>query len=80
MRRGKQGAALISIKAGVNILPVGIEGEYKFLHKLTFRIGKAISLEEYFGQKISGDELQAITDTKIMPAIGEMARVKPYEN
>ena len=80
MRRGKQGAALIAVKAGVNILPVGIEGEYRFLHKLTFRIGKVIPLEEYFDQKVSGEELQAITDEKIMPAIGNLAGVKPYEN
>ncbi len=78
MRRGKQGAALIAMKAGVNILPVGIEGQYKLFHKLTFRIGKVIPLEEYFAQKITGDELQELTDKTIMPAIGALAGVKPY--
>ncbi len=80
MRRGKQGAALIAAKAGVNILPVGIDGEYKLFHKLTFRIGKVIPLEKYFEQKLSGEELQAVTDEQIMPAIGKLAGVKPYEN
>lgn len=79
MKRGKQGAALIAIKAGVNILPVGIEGDYKLFHKVTFRIGKVISLEEFFEKKTTGDELQAVTDEKIMPSIGALAGVKPYE-
>lgn len=80
MKRGKQGAALIAIKAGVNILPVGIEGEYKLFHKVTFRIGKVISLEEFFERKTTGEELQEVTDEKIMPSIGALAGVKPYEN
>ncbi len=80
MRRGKQGAALIAAKAGVNILPVGIEGEYRFLRRVTFRIGKVIPLEEYFEKKLTGDELQILTDEKIMPAIGDLAGVKPYGN
>ncbi len=79
MRRGKQGAALIAVKAGVNILPVGIEGEYKLFHKMTFRIGQVISMEEFFDRKVTGDELQAVTDQVIMPSIGALAGVKPYE-
>ncbi len=80
MRRGKQGAALIAAKSGVNILPVGIDGEYKLFHKLTFRVGEVIPLEKYFDQKLSGDELQELTDKTIMPAIGALAGVKPYES
>lgn len=79
MKRGKQGAALIAVKAGVNILPVGIEGDYKLFHRMTFRIGKVISLEELFEKKTTGEELQAITDERIMPSIGALAGVKPYE-
>ncbi len=79
MKRGKQGAALIAIKAGVNILPVGIEGDYKLFRKMTFRIGKVISLEEFFEKKTTGDDLQSVTDEKIMPSIGALAGVKPYE-
>lgn len=79
LKRGKQGAALIAVKAGVNILPVGIEGDYKLFHRMTFRIGKVISLEELFEKKTTGEELQAITDERIMPSIGVLAGVKPYE-
>lgn len=79
LKRGKQGAALIAVKAGVNILPVGIEGDYKLFHRMTFRIGKVISLEELFERKTTGEELQAITDERIMPSIGALAGVKPYE-
>ena len=79
LKRGKQGAALIAVKAGVNILPVGIDGDYKLFHRMTFRIGKVISLEELFEKKTTGEELQAITDERIMPSIGALAGVKPYE-
>ncbi len=80
MRKGKQGAALIAAKAGVNILPVGIDGKYRPFHKITVRIGKEISMEEYFGEKVTSEDLQRITDTQIMPTIGALAGVKTYEN
>lgn len=80
LRKGKQGAALIAVKAGVNILPVGIEGEYKLFSKMTLRVGKLISLEEYAGQKVDSEVLQQITDGALMPAIAELAGVKTYED
>ncbi|MBE5040404.1 lysophospholipid acyltransferase family protein [Ructibacterium gallinarum] len=80
MRRGKQGAALIAAKAGVNILPVGIQGRYRLFGRLNVRIGKPIILEEYFGKKLESSVLQEITDQTIMPAIAELAGVKTYEN
>ena len=80
MRRGKPGAALIAAKAGVNILPVGIAGNYRLFSKITIRIGKPISLEPYFDRKLETEELQAVTDEKVMPAIAELAEVKTYES
>ncbi len=80
MRKGKQGAALVAIKAGVNILPVGICGEYKPFSRIIVRVGKIIELEEYSGKKNGSQELQDITDSIIMPTIAELAEVKTYES
>ena len=80
MRHGKQGAALIAVKGGVNILPVGIHGPYRLFGRLTVRIGKPIVLEEYFGRKLENGTLQELTDHTIMPAIAALAGVKTYEN
>ena len=80
LKKGKQGAALIAIKAGVNILPVGIRGSYRPFSKMIVRIGKPIILESYFDQKLESDTLQKITDEEIMPAIAALAEVKTYEN
>lgn len=80
LRKGKQGAALIAAKAGVNILPVGICGSYKPFHRIIVRIGEVISMEPYFERKLESGELQEITDNKIMPAIAALAGVKTYEN
>lgn len=80
LNRGKSGAALIAIKAGVNILPVGIGGKYGLLKKITVKIGKPVTLDEYFGQKLETTELQNLTAEKIMPAIAFLAGVETYES
>lgn len=80
LRIGKPGAALIAVKAEVGILPVGIVGNYKPFRKMKIRIGKIISLDEYFGKRLESSEFKRITDDEIMPAIAELAGVKTYEN
>ncbi len=80
MHKGKAGAALIAAKSGVNILPVGIFGEYKLFSRLTVRIGKPIDLSEHFGLKLDSETLQSITDTQLMPAISVLSKVSTYEN
>lgn len=80
MGEAKGGATLVAIKSKVDILPVGIEGEYRFLSKLTLRVGKPIQLDEWYDQKLKSDKLQEITDTKIMTAISDLSGVPTYEN
>lgn len=80
LRRGKSGAALIAIKSGVNILPVGIEGKYGLFKKITIKIGEIIPLDEYYGKKLETEELQKLTSEQIMPAIANLAGVRTYEN
>jgi 1-acyl-sn-glycerol-3-phosphate acyltransferase len=78
MRKGKSGAVLIALKAGVDILPVGICGEYKPFSKIIVRIGSPIAMETYRNEKIDGEELQRITDEELMPAIAALAEVKVH--
>lgn len=80
LHKGKSGAALIAVKAGVDIVPVGISGTYKPFSKMTVRFGKPIELGEYFGKRVDSDTLQDITDNRLMPAISELSGVPTYEN
>lgn len=80
LRKGKSGAALIAVKSGVNILPIGIDGKYRLFSKITVRIGKVIPLEKYFDEKVESETLQMITDTDIMPTISQLSGVCTYEN
>lgn len=80
LRKGKQGAALIAAMAGVDILPVGISGEYKPFRKMTVRFGAPISMQQYAEKKPTAEDLQKVTDEQIMPAIAALAGVKTYED
>lgn len=80
MNKGKSGAVLIAIKAGVNILPIGIGGKYGLFSKVTVKIGEPIDLAGYFGEKLPSEELQTITDSKVMTAIAELSGVATYED
>lgn len=80
LRKGKQGAALIAAMAGVDILPVGISGEYKPFRKMTVRFGAPISMRQYAEKKPTSEDLQKITDEQIMPTIAALAGVKTYED
>lgn len=79
LKKGKSGAALIAVKAGVNILPIGIDGKYRLFSKIVVRIGEIISLEKYFDEKVESETLQEITDKDIMPAISQLSGVRTYE-
>ena len=80
LHKGKSGAVLIAVKAGVDIVPVGICGTYKLFSKMTVHFGKPIRLGEYFGKRVDSDTLQDITDNRLMPAISELSGVPTYED
>ena len=80
LRKGKRGAALIAVKAGVGIIPVGIEGRYKPFRKIKVHIGKMIRLDEYAERKIESEDLKSVTDKIIMPAISQLSGVRTYED
>lgn len=77
---GKNGAAMIALKAGVGILPVGIETSYKLRSGIRVTIGNYIDLSEYNDTHLRTGELQRITDSVIMPQIAELAGAKVYGN
>lgn len=59
-RKAKPGVALMAQKACVPVIPVLIDGDYKWLGKITVRYGEPISFEEYRGEKLSGEEIQQL--------------------
>lgn len=60
--KAKSGVALIAIKAQVPVIPVCICGKYGFMRKITVKIGKSISFEEYYDQKVDANTLQELSD------------------
>lgn len=59
-RKAKPGVAMIAQKAGVPVIPVLIDGDYKFMHKVTVRYGKPIIFDK--DKKCSGEEIQQMAD------------------
>ena len=68
----KAGVAMIAEKTGAPIVPVAIAGKYRFLSKVDLYIGEPISVKSKDGSKLSGEELQQISDT-LMEQILHMA-------
>ena len=65
----KSGAAVIAVKSKVNFLPVYIAGKSRFLRKNSVFVGEVVSLERFFGQKITKDveeELSLVTANAIL--------------
>ena len=63
--KAKNGAAFMAIKAGVNIIPVGIHGTFKPFSKVYINYGEPIDLSEYKNQRDKLDEATEIVMGKI---------------
>lgn len=61
-RSAKPGVAMLAQRNQVPVIPVLIDGEYRWMSRITVRYGKPISFEEYSGQKLTGEELQTLAD------------------
>ncbi len=70
--KAKPGVALIAIRAGVKVVPACISGEYSWMKKITVSYGKPISFEEYYGKKLSAEDLQNFADG-VLDNIRELA-------
>ena len=65
----KSGAAVIAVKCKVNFLPMYIVGKNKFLRRNKVYVGNVVSLEKYFGQKMTKEleeELSQVTRNAIL--------------
>lgn len=58
----KTGAVMIAHRSEVPIIPVYISGEYKWMRKITVKFGEPISYREFYGQKLSREELQELSN------------------
>jgi len=82
LQKAYSGVAKIALLAKVPIIPVAMIGTFEILSKFQYvprfrrcriKIGKSVSLEKYYGQEISDELAQQITD-KIMETIGELKK------
>jgi len=56
----KGGVALFAVKAKAPVVPVGISGSYFMFSSLKVRFGQAVTLDDYYGQRLSGDQIDEI--------------------
>ena len=70
-RKPMEGFVVFALKTKSPILPVHIEGEYKFRGKINIKIGKPIELNEYYGKKVKPEEMSKISE-KIMDIVYDL--------
>ncbi len=58
----KAGAVLIAQRAKVPIIPVGIKSTYRLFSKIKITYGEPVSFEEYYGQRLEGEQLDNLSD------------------
>lgn len=57
----KAGLGLFAVKSKSSIVPISIISSYKLFKKTVVYIDKPISIEEYFGKKLTNEEYEAIS-------------------
>ncbi|MGN1116955.1 MAG: lysophospholipid acyltransferase family protein [Candidatus Ornithomonoglobus sp.] len=73
--RAKPGVVMMAQRAQVPVIPVLIDGKYRWMGKITVRYGKPVTYEEYKGQKLSGEKMQELADELLEKIYGQ-AEVK----
>ena len=58
----KPGIAMIAIKSKSPIIPIYVDTEYKLFKKLKLTIGKPISFNEYYDQKMDTDQYKSLSE------------------
>ena len=58
----KAGVAMLAERTGAPIIPVAISGKYRLFSKINVYIGEPITVKSETGEKLSGEELQEISD------------------
>lgn len=70
-RKPMEGFVVFALKTKSPILPVHIEGEYKFRGKINIKFGKPIELNEYYEKKVKPEEMSKISE-KIMDIVYDL--------
>ena len=70
-KKPMEGFVVVALKTKSPILPVHIEGEYKFRGKINIKFGKPIELNEYYGKKVKPEEMSKISE-KIMDIVYDL--------
>ena len=60
IKGAKGGVALFGVKSKAPIIPAGISGNYRLFSTLNIRFGKAITLEEYYGERLKTEQIDKI--------------------
>lgn len=71
--KAEPGVAMIAVKAQAPVLPVAIISNYKLFKGTMVKIGKAIDMEKYYGQKLQNEDYHNIS-LDIMRQINQMSR------
>ena len=66
----KPGVAMFAIHAKVPVIPITIVGEYKLWHTVKVIYGKPIYFDEYYGQKLTSEQLTELS-RKVLDTIYE---------
>ena len=68
----KNGAALMSVRTGAPIIPVGFKGSFVPFTKVTINFGKPMDFSEHKGKKVEKDVLNKITE-EVMTEVVKLA-------
>ncbi len=71
-KKSNPGMIRIAAKAGVPILPAGIEGDYRLFHRVTVHFGKPMDFSDVSREKLT-DEFLAEQGTALMDTIYRLA-------
>ena len=62
----KKGAAYMAIQNKVPLVPIGVSGEFKFMHKVHIKVGKPIDVTPYLSEDGSVDARKVVELTHIL--------------
>ncbi len=60
--KAQPGVAMIAQRSKVPVIPVFIEGKYRWMSKIIIHYGKPVDLNEYYDRRISSEECQQMAD------------------
>jgi len=58
----KAGVALMATKSQAPVIPIHIITKYRIFSKVRLVVGSPVNLDEYYGRKLSQEELQSVAD------------------